>query len=78
MQDWESVFRAAAGDVRVIERAVSVEQHETRRVVAVAALLRGHEVIRRLAGGCHAVVTVAALTENLGVIDETYGVERDG
>ena len=69
---------ATARDVGVIERAVRIEQDETRRGVTVAALLRRNEVICRLAGGDDAIVARAALTEHLRVVDEAHDRECHG
>jgi hypothetical protein len=62
----------------MIESSVRIEQDETRRRVAIAALLRGNEVSRRLTGGDHAIVTIAAFAEYFVVVDEAGDVEAQG
>ena len=66
---------ATSRDTRMIERPVRIELHEGGRRVAVAALLRGDDVVRRLAGGGNAVVTRAARAEHFRVVDEARDVE---
>lgn len=64
-----------SGDARMIEGPVRIELREAGRRVAVATLLRGSKVIRRLASGDDAIVASAARTEHFCVVDEARDVE---
>ena len=67
--------RAASRDVRVVEGPVRIQQHEALGRVAIAAFLRGNDVVVGLAGCGDAIVAAAAAAEHLVVVDEARGVE---